>query len=48
MNYNVELYQENGMYCAYIAGDNDSGYKIVAETVEERAEEIKNFFLDIV
>lgn len=40
----VEFYKEGGWYCAYI-GDG-SGYKITADTVDELAEEVKDYILD--
>lgn len=40
----VEFYKEGGMYCAYI-GDG-SGYKIMADTVGELANEVKDYILD--
>lgn len=46
MEHQIELYQENGLYCAYISTDGSSGYEIAEKTVEERAEAIKNYFLD--
>lgn len=46
MYYDVELYKEDGKFCAYIGGDGSSGYKCVADTPEECAEQIRNYFLD--
>lgn len=46
-NLNVELYIENGHYCAYI-GDNNggSGIKVNGETAEELAENLKPYIID--
>lgn len=46
MEHQIELYRENGLYCAYITTDGSSGYDIQATTPEERAEAIKEYFLD--
>lgn len=46
-NLNVELYIENGSYCAYI-GDNagGSGIKVEGDTAEELADNMKSYILD--
>lgn len=46
-NINVELYIENGCYCAYI-GDNagGSGIKVVGDTAEELADNMKSYIMD--
>lgn len=47
MNVTIELYKEGEKFCAYIGDDcGGSGYKIIASTYEERAEQIKDYFLD--
>ena len=46
MEYTVELYREDGCYCACIGADNSSGYEIVAETTEELAKKIGEYFAD--
>ena len=47
MDYNVELYREGNSYCAYISTNGDSGYKIVAATPQERADEIRDYFANL-
>lgn len=47
MDITIELYTENGSFCAYIGDDcGGSGYEIVASSKEERAEKIKNYILE--
>lgn len=47
MNVTIELYKKDEMFCAYISDNcGGSGYKIIASTYEERAERIKDYFLD--
>ena len=44
---NVELYTENGMMCAYIGDDmGGSGIKVVGETAEEVAENMKDYIIN--
>ena len=44
MNFDVEIYRENGNFCAYIGGDGMSGYECAGVTPEECAEQIQSFF----
>jgi hypothetical protein len=44
--YDVELYKEDGKYCAYIGSDGASGYKIEKATVDELTQAIAQFFAD--
>lgn len=46
MNYEIEIYKENGKFCAYIGCDGASGYKIAESTIEEFAKEIGEFFAE--
>lgn len=43
--YDVKLYKEDDKFCAYIGSDCSSGYECVADTPEECAEQIRNYFL---
>ena len=44
MEFQIELYKEDGMYYAYIGGDSMSGYKIEASDPGERARLIGEYF----
>lgn len=44
--YEVELYKENGKFCAYIGCDGASGYKIAERTIEEFTKAIGEYFAD--
>lgn len=41
----IELYQEDNSFCAYIGEENYSGYSIKESTVEEMLTEINNYIL---
>lgn len=46
-NINVELYTENGSYCAYIGDDaGGSGIKVEGDTAEELADNMKSYIMD--
>lgn len=46
-NLNIELYTENGMFCAYIGDDNGgSGIKVVGDTAEELANNMKEYIVE--
>lgn len=48
MIYSIELYiNEFDKFCAYISTDVTSGYIITEDSVEERAEAIKQYFINI-
>ena len=42
--YEVEIYLKDGKYCAYIGGENASGYEITADTASECAKQIGEYF----
>lgn len=44
--YEVELYKEDGKFCAYIGTDGASGYKIAESTIEEFTKAIGEYFAD--
>ena len=44
--YEVELYREDGKFCAYIGSDGASGYKIAESTLEEFTKAIGEYFAD--
>jgi len=44
--YEIEFYQEDGQFFAYIGGDCASGYEISGNSIEEVAEGVKNYILD--
>lgn len=44
MTYNIELYKEDGYFCAYIGEDNGSGYKVYGDTEKECASKIAQYF----
>lgn len=44
--YEVELYKEDGKFCAYIGADGASGYKIAESTIEEFAKAMGEYFAD--
>ena len=44
--YEIELYKENGKFCAYIGCDGASGYKIAESTIEDFKEAIGQYFAD--
>lgn len=46
MTVNVDLYVENGLHCAWISCDGDSGIEVEAETYEEFAKEIGAYLAD--
>lgn len=43
---NIEIYKEGGQYCAYIGEDNSSGYECVGPTLEECAEQVKQYVIN--
>ena len=43
---NVEIYKEEGQYCAYIGEDNSSGYECVGSTPEECSEQVKQYVIN--
>lgn len=45
MNYNIELYKENGYFCAYIS-KSGSGYKIRESNESECVRKIAQYFED--
>ena len=42
--FSVEFYKEDGKFCAYIGSDNSSGYEIRAETIDDCAKQIADYF----
>lgn len=46
MNYNIELYKENGYFCAYIGEDNGSGYEIRESNESDCVSKIAQYFED--
>ena len=46
MAYTIELYKENGFFCAYIDSDNSSGYRICECNESECARRIANYIED--
>lgn len=44
--YQIELYKEGGMFCAYIGEDGGSGYKIRESNESECARRIAQYFED--
>ena len=46
MTYTIELYKENGYFCAYIGSDDGSGYKIRECNESECARRIANYIED--
>ena len=45
--YQIELYKENGYFCAYIGEDGGSGYKIRESSESECARKIADYIEDI-
>lgn len=45
-NLEIDLYLEDGVYCAYIGAPENSGYKCVGKTPEECAENVKQYLID--
>lgn len=43
MEFTIELYKENGKYCAYIGSDNGSGYVIRECNESECARRVASF-----
>lgn len=41
----IELYQEDTSFCAYIGEENYSGYSIEENTIEKMLDEVKNYIL---
>lgn len=46
MTYSIELYKENGHFCAYIGEVNGSGYKIRESSKSECARKIALYIED--
>ena len=46
MELSVEIYKEQEKYCAYIGEECGSGYEIIADTEEECARKIGEYFAD--
>ena len=46
MHYDIEFYKKDGKYCAYIGGDNTSGYEISSDTIDGLTREIGYYFGD--
>lgn len=44
--YQIELYKDDGMFCATIGTDNGSGYDVAGKTREECSAKIAQFFED--
>ena len=42
----IEIYKEEGQYCAYIGEDNSSGYECVGPTPEDCAEQVKQYVIN--
>lgn len=42
----VEVYKEEGQYCAYIGEDNSSGYECTGPTPEDCAEQVKQYVIN--
>lgn len=42
----VEVYKEEGQYCAYIGEDNSSGYECTGPTPEDYAEQVKQYVIN--
>ena len=43
----IEIYKEDGLYCAYIGEASSSGYECVGSTPEECADQVKQYVIDI-
>ena len=43
---NIEIYKENGQYCAYIGEAGSSGYECEGSTPEECADQVKQYVID--
>ena len=44
----IEFYQQNGLFFACIGGDNASNYDISGTTVEEVAEQVRDYIVSYV
>ena len=43
-NYSIDLYKEKNTYCACIGTENSSGCDIEANSIEELAKEVADYF----
>ena len=46
MEKSIEFYKEHNQFCVWLAGENESGMKFCADTIEELAEKVKNHIID--
>ena len=42
----LELYKDGGKYCAFLAGDGDSGIKVAEKTKEDCVKKLSEYILD--